>query len=318
MAGRDVVLCECFARDGLQHEPEFVATADKIALIDMFTTAGFARVEATSYSHPAQVPAFRDATEVLKGILRGRGVFYKATCPNLRAVRRALDDLAVNAGANELSLLVSATEAHTERNLRTTRAAQWEAVAAMAEASRGRARLVGVISMAFGCPFDGEVDPGRVAADAAQFAELGAEILTLGDTIGTATPRRVKEVFARVKAAAPDIIPVAHFHDTRGSGIANCLAALDVGCTYFDSAFGGVGGHPSQIEYGAGMTGNVATEDLVNIMEELGVSTGLDLERVMDASRQCEAVLGRQLESRVARSGFGLKAGKGRLWTSQQ
>ena len=304
--GHDVVLCECFARDGLQHEPDFLPTDRKIALIDAFTRAGFPRIEATSYSHPAHVPAFRDAGAVLAGIRRKAGVGYKATCPNLKSVERALQDLNAGHGATELSLLVSATESHTERNLRTTRAAQWRNIEAMAEAARGKFRLVGVISMAFGCPFEGAVDPAVVAHDAARFADQGVALVTLGDTIGTATPRSVRTLFDAVQAQAPGITPVAHFHDTRGTGIANCLAALDAGCTHFDSAMGGVGGHPTQIRYGGGFTGNVATEDLVNILEELGVRTGIDLAALRDASRACETALGRELRAMVARSGYGL------------
>lgn len=307
MSEPDVVLCECFARDGLQHETEFVATADKIALIDTLTGIGFKRIEATSYSHPERVPAFRDASDVLAGITHGAGVYYKATCPNLRAVQRALGDLDAGRGANELSLLVSASEGHTQRNLRTDRETQWRNVSEMAAAARGRVRLVGVVSVAFGCPFDGYVDPGRVVEDVARFADLGADLVTIGDTIGTATPASVRQVFKRLLAEVPQTIPVAHFHDTRGTGLANCVAALEAGCTHFDSAFGGVGGHPAQIEYGGGYTGNVATEDLVNLLEELGVSTGLDLDGVQAASRLCEQILGRQLNSMVARAGFGLK-----------
>ncbi|AZQ68287.1 hydroxymethylglutaryl-CoA lyase [Silicimonas algicola] len=306
MTARDMVICECFARDGLQHEPDFVPTATKIALIDAFSRAGFARVEATSYSHPGQVPAFADASDVLDGIARPSGVAFKATCPNPRAVDRALADLDAGAGADELSLLISATEAHTARNLRTTRADQWQRVAEMATAARGRARLVGVISMAWGCPFEGAVDPARVAEDAARFADLGAHLVTLGDTIGTATPSSVRALIARVRAAAPAVIPVGHFHDTRGTGLANCLAALDAGCTHLDSAMGGTGGHPADIVYGEGFTGNVVTEDLVNLLEEEGVSTGLDLDAVDAASSACETALGRPLRSMVARSGWGL------------
>lgn len=306
-AAHGVVICECFARDGLQHEPAFVPTADKVALIDAFSDAGFRRIEATSYSHPDRVPAFRDAGEVLAGIRRLPDVHYKATCPNLRAVTRGLADLDAGHGANELSLLVSATQSHTERNLRTDRETQWRNVAEMAAAARSGARLVGVISVAFGCPFEGHVDIGRVVDDAARFADLGAALVTIGDTTGLATPKSVKAMFSRLLDEVPATIPVAHFHDTRGTGLANCVAALDAGCSHFDSSFGGVGGHPAQVQYGDGYTGNVPTEDLVNLMEELGVDTGLDLDRVAAISRHCETALGRQLHSRVARAGFGLR-----------
>lgn len=299
-----VTICECFARDGLQHEAAFVPTATKIALIDAFTAAGFPRIEATSYSHPAHVPAFRDGAEVLAGIGRGTGVFYKATCPNLRAVERAVADLNAGRGVNELSLLVSASEGHTGRNLKTTRAEQWARVAAMAAAAKGRARLVGVISVAFGCPIEGAVDPGVVAEDAARFAAMGVEIVALGDTTGVGTPRSVGGMFRRLMGALPGVHFVAHFHNTRGTGIANCVAALDAGCRWFDTSFGGVGGHPAQIQYGEGLTGNVATEDLVSLLEASGVATGINLERMMEASRLCEAALGRGLHSMVARAGL--------------
>jgi hydroxymethylglutaryl-CoA lyase len=301
----EVVICECFARDGLQHEDQAVSTADKVAAIDSLTAAGFPRIEATSYSHPDQVPAFRDASDVLRAIERGPGVHYKATCPNGRAVARAIADLEAGHGATELSLLVSAGEGHTDHNLRTTRAAQWQNVAGMAKAAAGRFRLVGVISVAFGCPIDGAVDPGGVVADAARFVAMGAALVALGDTTGLATPASVRSLFGRILAEVPGSIPVAHFHNSRGSGISNCVAAYDAGCRYFDSSFGGVGGHPYQIQYGSGLIGNVATEDLVNLFEALGISTGLDLERVMESSRLCERVLGRPLHSMVARAGYG-------------
>lgn len=300
-----VTICECFARDGLQHEQTMLETHDKVALIDAFTRAGFPRIEATSYSHPIHIPAFRDASDVLARIMRRDGVYYKATCPNLRAVERAIADANAGCGASELSLLVSATEAHTERNLRTTRAAQWSNIADMVAAADGRFRLVGVISMAFGCPFEGAVDPGVVIADARRFAALGVKFVALGDTNGHASPSSVKAMIKRILDEAPDVTPVAHFHDSRGAALANCIAALEAGCRHFDSAFGGVGGHPTKISYGDGFTGNAATEDLVNLLEAEGYDTGLDLDQVMACSHLCEGALGRSLESRVARAGYG-------------
>lgn len=299
-----VTICECFARDGLQHETAFIAPPRKVALIDAFTKAGFPRIEATSYSHPGHVPAFRDASEVLAGITRAPGVWYKATCPNAAAVTRALTDLAAGHGANEISLLASATESHTQRNLRTTREGQWRRIEEMVTLANGRFRLVGVVSAALGCPFEGEVDPESVAADMRRFGNLGAELVTIGDTTGLATPTSVHRLFRLLRETAPDVTAVAHFHDTRGAAIANCMAAYEEGCRHFDSAIGGVGGHPAAIRYGDGHTGNVATEDLVNIFAAQGIATGLDLDRVMVASRLCEETLGRELASKVARSGF--------------
>lgn len=300
-----VVICECFARDGLQHETAAIATHAKIEIIDAIAAAGFSRVEATSYSHPVHVPAFADASQVLKGIDRRDGVSYKATCPNGKAVERALADFAAGYGAEELSLLVSATEAHTERNLRTTRDKQWRNVAEMAALAGGRFRLIGVVSMAFGCPFEGKVDQGPVVADIAHFASIGVRHVTVGDTTGHGTPSSVRRLFERIARDVPEVTAIAHFHDTRGTALANCVAAYEAGCRWFDSALGGVGGHPAQIQYGEGYTGNVATEDLVNLFEAEGIATGLDLDRLSKVSLLCEKTLGRPLQSRVARAGYG-------------
>jgi len=304
--GDPVTICECFARDGLQHEPHFVSTTDKIALIDAFSALGFQRIEATSYSNPAVVPAFADASDVLAGITRRSGVFYKATCANLRAVERALADLEAGRGPNEISLLVSASEAHSERNLKSSRHGQWTNVAAMARAAAGRFRLVGTVSVAFGCPFEGRVAADSVLDDARRFADLGVTHVTLGDTTGLATPLSTGRLFGALRAALPDVTPIAHFHDTRGTGIANSIAAYDAGVRFFDSAFGGIGGHPAQLVYGGGFTGNVATEDLVNVFEAMGIPTGLDLAALIDVAHRCEATLGRPLHGMVARSGLGL------------
>src|SRR5262245_8361603 len=295
-----VVLCECFARDGLQHEPAFVPTATKRALVERFAALGFRRVEATSYSNPKVVPQFADASEVLKSIQRSPGVFYKATCANVKAVERALADLEAGHGANEISLLVSATDAHTQKNLNRTRAEQWRNIAEMVRAARGRFRMVGTVSVAFGCPFEGRVDAGSVAADVEKFRELGVEHVALGDTTGMATPSSVKQLFGRISG----VIPIAHFHDTRGTGLVNYVAAYDAGVRHFDSSFGGVGGHPAKVKYGGGFTGNVCTEDLVNLFESMGIDTGVDLDGLLATAELCEQALGRELYGRVTRSGL--------------
>jgi hydroxymethylglutaryl-CoA lyase len=295
-----VTLCECFARDGLQHEPAFVPTAAKRALVERFAALGFKRVEATSYSNPKVVPQFADASELLKGLKRLPSVYYKATCANVRAVERALNDLDAGYGANEISLLVSATEAHTQKNLNRTRAEQWNNIEEMAAAAKGRFRLVGTVSVAFGCPFEGKVDEGVVVEDVARFADLGVEHVALGDTIGAATPQTVKRMFSRIKKA----IPIAHFHDSRGTGMVNYVAAYEAGVRHFDSSFGGVGGHPAKVKYGGGFTGNVCTEDLVNLFESMGIATGIDLGGLLATAEFCEQSLGRELYGRVTRSGL--------------
>jgi hydroxymethylglutaryl-CoA lyase len=295
-----VTLCECFARDGLQHEPAFVPTATKRALVERFAALGFPRVEATSYSNPKVVPQFADASEVLKSIQRKPGVFYKATCANVKAVERALADLDAGYGASEISLLVSATESHTQKNLNRSRAEQWRNIAEMVETAKGRFRLVGTISVAFGCPFEGKVDPDSVISDVEKFRELGVDHVALGDTTGMATPAAVKAMFSKVKG----VVPIAHFHDTRGTGLVNYVAAYEAGVRHFDSSFGGVGGHPAKVKYGGGFTGNVCTEDLVNLFESMGIDTGLDLDGLLATAELCEQALGRELQGRVARSGL--------------
>ncbi|MGO4306842.1 hydroxymethylglutaryl-CoA lyase [Cupriavidus sp. RAF12] len=300
----EVVLCECFARDGLQHEPDFVPTEIKAALVDRFAQIGFPRVEATSYSNPKVVPQFSDATELLRTLPRRDGVMYKATCANLHAVERALTDRETGIGANEVSLLVSASASHSERNLKRSREAQWENVRAMAEAARGRFRMVGTISVAFGCPFEGRVDAQEVLRDVGRFRDLGVGLVTLGDTTGMATPQTVRALFRAMRKDFPDVTPIAHFHDTRGTGLVNYVAALEAGVTHFDCAMGGVGGHPAKVQYGGGHTGNVCTEDWVGLLDSMGVRTGIDLDGLLEASKRCEAVLDRPLHSRVLRSGF--------------
>ena len=303
MSASDAVLCECFARDGLQHEPAFLPTEAKRALIERFADIGFPRVEATSYSNPKVVPQFADASELLRGLRRREGTYYKATCANPRAVERALADLDAGFGANEISLLVSATDAHSEKNLKRSRADQWKNIEEMVRAARGRFRLVGTVSVALGCPFEGHVDPGSVAADVEKFAGLGVRLVAIGDTTGMATPVTVRRMFSRL-AAVKDAALIAHFHDSRGTGLLNYVAAYEAGVRHFDCAFGGVGGHPAKVKYGGGFTGNVCTEDLVDLFESMGISTGIDLDQLLSTAELCEQALGRELHGRVTRSGL--------------
>jgi hydroxymethylglutaryl-CoA lyase len=295
-----VTLCECFARDGLQHEPAFVPTETKRALVERFAALGFRRVEATSYSNPKVVPQFSDATELLRSLNRKENVFYKATCANVRAVERALADLDAGHGANEISLLVSATESHSKKNLNRTREEQWRNIEEMAAAAKGRFRLVGTVSVAFGCPFEGKVSVDTVLSDVERFSSLAVQHVALGDTIGSATPPSVRDVFRNVEG----VTPIAHFHDTRGTGLVNYVAAYEAGVRHFDSSFGGVGGHPAKVKYGGGFTGNVCTEDLVNLFESMGVATGIDLDGLLETAELCERALGRELYGRVTRSGL--------------
>jgi hydroxymethylglutaryl-CoA lyase len=300
----EVILCECFARDGLQHETLLLDVDAKRHLVEAFAQAGFPRVEATSYSNPAVIPQFADASALLKNLTRLPDVYYKATCANPRAVERALADADAGYGANEISLLVSASEAHSVKNLRRSRDDQWENVRNMVRLAGDRFRMIGTISVAFGCPFEGAVPAERVLADVERMLELGVAYITLGDTSGMANPISTRALFREMLTRYPECTPIAHFHDSRSTGIANYLAALDAGVRHFDCAFGGVGGHPSKVKYGGGFTGNVCTEDWVSLLESMGVSTGIDLAALMQLSSECEQVLGRTLYSKVARTGL--------------
>jgi hydroxymethylglutaryl-CoA lyase len=298
-----VVLCECFARDGLQHETAFIPTATKRALIERFADIGFPRVEATSYSNPKVVPQFSDASELLKELKRKPDTNYKGTCANPKAVQRALQDLDAGYGVNEISLLVSATESHSQKNLKRSRAEQWANIEKMVETAGGKFRLVGTVSVAFGCPFEGKVDSEGVLNDVARFNSLGVSHIAIGDTTGMATPRSVKTLFKRIQEIE-GATPIAHFHDSRGTGLVNYVAAHDAGVRHFDVSFGGAGGHPAKVKYGGGFTGNVCTEDLVNLFESMGIATGVDLDRLLETAQFCEQALGRELHGRVTRSGL--------------
>lgn len=308
-----IVISECFARDGLQNETEFVSTTRKISLIDRFTGLGLPRIEATSYSNPKVVPQFADASEVLSKIKRGAKSHYKATCANLRAVERANADHSAGHGATEISVLASASEAHSQKNLRASKEEQWQRIEDMVRASGDRYRIVGSLSVVFGCPMEGYVDPEAVAEDCARFRDLGIRHVSLGDTTGLGTPASVKQLFQRVQKALPDVTTIAHFHDTRGAGLANCVAAYDAGCRWFDASFGGVGGHPAKVKYGGGVTGNVATEDLINLFEAMGISTGVDLDELMKVAEFCEEALGRTLNSKTLRTGLSPLLGGGEM-----
>lgn len=301
----NIVICECAARDGLQHEPEFIATEQKVAMIDRFTALGFRRIEATSFSHPKHVPQFADAEDVLARIKRAPGVSYKATCVNARAVERAANAVQAGAGPNEISMVISASEAHQLRNTKRTHAEIREEFKTMYELARGSGlKIVGTIGTAFGCPFTGPVSLEAVERWVEFFTGLGIDLITLGDTVGMANPFSVRERFSTLMSRYPGVTWIGHFHDTRGLGVANSIAAAEAGVTYLDAAFGGLGGHPANIKYAEGHTGNVATEDLVSALVDMGFGMGLELDRLVETAEFVESVVGRKLHGRVARSGL--------------
>jgi hydroxymethylglutaryl-CoA lyase len=284
-------------RDGFQNEPETIATADKVRLIDMLAATGLRRMEVTSFVRPDVIPQLADAEEVLAAIDRPDGASYSVLIPNLRGLERAL---AHRDRFDEVNLFLSASETHNRKNVNRSIAESLEGIgAAVARACTEGLRCEGVISTSFGCPYEGEVPPDRVFEIADRLAELGCEEVGFGDTTGMANPRQVGEFFDAARERLEGVEFTAHFHNTRGQGLANVLAALEHGVDSFESSFGELGGCPVP----PGSTGNISTEDLVSMLEEMGLQTGIDLPKLIEASRAAQEVLGRPLGAHVLRAG---------------
>jgi hydroxymethylglutaryl-CoA lyase len=284
-------------RDGFQNEPEVIPTSDKVRLIDMLAGTGLPRVEVTSFVRPDVIPQLADAAEVLAAITRPAEVRYSVLIPNERGLERALEQ---RDRFDEINVFLSATESHNKRNKNRTIAESLDDLGrTVARAREEGLRCEGVISVVFGCPYEGEVAPDRVLEIADALAEMGCEEVSFGDTTGMANPRQVGEFLASATERLDGVELTAHFHNTRGQGLANVLAALEQGVSSFESAFGELGGSPLT----PGATGNISTEDLVSMLHEMGVETGVDLERLLDASRAAEELLGRPLGAHVLRAG---------------
>jgi hydroxymethylglutaryl-CoA lyase len=284
-------------RDGFQNEPEVIPTDDKVRLIGMLASSGLQRLEVTSFVRPDVIPQLADAEEVLRRIEPRDGVSYSVLIPNEKGLERALP---LRDRFDEVNLFLSASETHNRKNVNRSIAESLEGLARTIERARGEGlRCEGVISVAFGCPFEGEVPIERVIGIAERLAEAGCEEVAFGDTAGMANPRQVGEFFSAVRERLGGVELTAHFHNTRGQGLANVLAALGVGIDSFESAFGELGGSPVT----PGSTGNISTEDLASMLHEMGVETGIDLVALIHASRAVQEVLGRPLGAHVLRAG---------------
>jgi hydroxymethylglutaryl-CoA lyase len=282
-------------RDGLQIEPVWVPTDEKVALIDALSGAGFTRIEAGSFVSPKAIPALRDGDEVFLRMRREPGVIYVALVPNLKGAQRAM-----LAGADELNLVMSASQSHNRANMRMDCAQSLAAFGEIVAAVRGRpVSLNGSVATAFGCPFEGKVDEDRVLALVDQYLEMGITGITLADTTGMANPRQVARIVRRVRARIPSSALTLHFHNTRGLGLANVVAAYEAGARRFDASLGGLGGCP----FAPGASGNICTEDLVNMCEEMGIPTGIDLPLLLGLSRGLPALLGHEMPGQVAKAG---------------
>jgi hydroxymethylglutaryl-CoA lyase len=287
-----VTVYEVGPRDGLQAEAAILPVPVKLELIDRLGGAGLTVIEATSFVAPSWVPQLADAGQVMAGLQRRPGVRYPVLTPNRRGFDRA-----VAAGADEVAVFLSATETFASRNLNTTRDGAMAMAAPVIEAARERGlRVRGYVSMGFGDPWEGRVDPEQTASAAARLFALGCATVSLGDTIGVGTPGQVQVVLQTVAAAGVPLSQVAlHLHDTYGQALANVLAGLEAGVTEFDASAGGVGGCP----FAKSATGNLATEDLVWMLDGLGISHGLDLSALVRTSRWLAEHLGRPSPSRV-------------------
>ena len=292
-----VQIREVGPRDGFQNEPEVIPTAEKVRLIDLLSATGLPRIEVTSFVRPDVIPQLADAEQVLESIDRREGISYSVLIPNGKGLERAL---ALRDRFDEVNFFLSSSESHNRENVnRSVGESLAELEQVIPAAAAEGLRCEGVISTSFGCPYEGAVDPGRVIEIAGRLAAAGCEEVGFGDTTGMANPVQVEEFFRRAADDLPGVELTAHFHNTRGQGLANAYAALAVGVTSFESSFGELGGCPVP----PGSVGNVATEDLVSMFEEMGVGTGVDIESLIEASAAVEQVLGRTLGSHLLKAG---------------
>ena len=290
-----ITVVEVGPRDGLQHEPGFFPTDKKIELIDSLGRAGLKRLEVSSFVHPKVIPQFIDVLEVLGGMKKLPGTIYSALVPNVKGCLRALET-----PIDEIALFVSASETHNQKNVNMSVDESLSALNEVAELGRKAGLgLRGYVVTAFGCPYEGRISLSRIMDIIHRYRDMGVAEVSLGDTTGMANPRQSAELFEAVLGGAGELRVAAHFHNSRGTGLANALAAYQAGCRIFDSSIGGIGGCPTAI----GAMGNIATEDLVNMMEEMGVATGVNLDRLLEAARLARDVIGGDLPSYLLKTG---------------
>jgi len=281
-------------RDGFQIEPNFIPTEDKIRLINELSECGFAKIEVTSFTSPKAIPMLRDAEEVMGKIKRVPGVEYTVLVPNLRGAERAFESR-----ADEFNLVMSTSETHNLANLRMTREKSFAGLAEVIQYVNGRTPINISLSTCFGCPMEGDVPQKVVEEFAKRFADLGVRGITICDTTGMANPVQVEKMSEVLQKQFPDIQLTMHFHNTRGMGLANVLAAVQSGITRFDGSLGGLGGCP----YAPGASGNISSEDAIHMLDAMGYDTGMDLSRLLAIARELPMIVGHAVPGQVAKAG---------------
>src|SRR5438477_9836200 len=295
--GERVLIREVGPRDGFQNEPEIIPTPDKVRLVEVLARTGVPRLEVTSFVRPDVIPQLADGPEVLSSASIPDEVSVTVLIPNERGLENAL---ALREKFDEVNLFLSASESHNRANVNRSVEESLSGLERVISRAREEGlRCEGVISVSFGCPYEGEVPPERVFGIAERLAAAGCSEVAFGDTTGMANPAQVREFFAAARERLPDVELTAHFHNTRGQGLANVLAALDAGVRSFESSFGELGGCPVP----KGATGNIATEDLVSMLHEMGLRTGVDLPALLECARAVQEILGRPLGSHTLVAG---------------
>jgi hydroxymethylglutaryl-CoA lyase len=300
-----VTVCECWARDGLQSIPKVISTDDKVEMIERILDSGVRKLEVTSFSHPKLLPQFADAVEVMRRITRRPGVSYVVLMPNLKGFERLETCHKEGYGANEIILMISSSEAHNLVNFRMKHdEAKREHAAVMARARALGIKTIGCAGTVYGCPITGDVPMEKVLDLVGFYIEEGAETIMLGDTTGAANPLLVRERIGEILSRWPKAKLIAHFHDTRGNGVVNSFTALEMGLTYVDTSIGAIGGQPATgaNKYQYGFTGNTCSEDLICLLEESGVRTGIDVQKLVENGRRAEEIIGQPLRANVIRS----------------
>ena len=293
----EVTIYEVGPRDGLQNEARNVPTVDKIRFIDALVASGIRAIEITSFVSPKWIPQLADAAEVARGVQRPAGVRMSALVPNRRGL-----DTALAAGMKEIAVFLSASETHNKKNINKTIAETFDAFKeVIPPALAANVPVRAYVSTVYGCPYEGEVDPDRAVELTTRLRDLGVDEISLGDTIGVANPAQVEDVLGRVLAKHPASSVAVHFHDTQGTALATCLVALQMGVTTIDAAAGGLGGCP----YAPGASGNLATEDVVAMLHAMGVKTGIDLDKLTEASRTASTFVGHELPSKYLKAHLG-------------